>query len=109
MGFSKLEMKIKFDIVEEYLKRHEGQDSSRPLHKQDPYHQYNLECGEERHRTYLYLTDDQGYVKVWDLTQIIIETGLQSGDSYMSKKINFMPKRKEHIDVHILAEPLRQE
>ena len=27
MGFSKLEMKIKYDIVEEYLKRNEGQNS----------------------------------------------------------------------------------
>jgi hypothetical protein len=42
MGLSKLEMKIKYDIVEEYLKRHEGQESAQPLHKQDPYHQYNL-------------------------------------------------------------------
>jgi hypothetical protein len=109
MGFSKLEMKIKYDIVEEYLKRHEGQHSSNPLHKQDPYHQYNLDCEVERHRTYLYLADDQGYIKVWDLNQIIIETGLQRADSYVSTKINFMPKRKEHIDVRVLAEPLRLE
>jgi hypothetical protein len=109
MGFSKLEMKIKYDIVEEYLLRHEGQQSSHTLHKQDAYHEYNLECGEERHRTYLYLADDQGYIKVWDFNQIIIETGLQRADSYVSTKINFMPKRKENIDLRVLAEPLRQE
>jgi hypothetical protein len=68
-----------------------------------------LECGEERHRTYLYLADDQGYIKVWDFNQIIIETGLQRADSYVSTKVNFMPKRKENIDVRVLAEPLRQE
>ena len=109
MGFSKLEMKIKYDIVEEYLKRNEGQNSYHSLHKQDPYQQYNMECDEERHRTYLYLADDQGYIKVWDLNQIISETVLQSANSYISIKSNFMPKRKEHIDVQMLAEPLRQE
>ena len=73
----------------------------------DPH--YDRDVNEEIDRQYLYLTDDEGYLKVWDFTHIVKQTCLSQVPIYKSNKINYTPKRKEQVDASIVAEAIRKE
>ena len=68
-----------------------------------------MHIGEEQERTYLYVADDIGFLKVYDLTYIIKKTGLKPSESYPKTKISFNVKRKENVDCTSFANALRRE
>lgn len=60
-------------------------------------------------RTYIYLTDELGFLKVWDFTNIIKKLGFKQAKNYPQTKISFNPKRSETIDCTGYANSLRNE
>ncbi|CDW71705.1 UNKNOWN [Stylonychia lemnae] len=60
-------------------------------------------------RCYMYVADEAGFIKVWDLTNIIKKIGFSPADNYPQKKVSFNPKRKETIDCTIFASSMRND
>ena len=46
----------------------------------------------------MYLSDELGYIKIWDLDKIIKALGVQPAPNYTETKISFNPKRNETLD-----------
>ena len=70
----------------------------------------------EKERIYVYIVDELGFIKVWDLTYLIKYhlSSVISSIGHMktplrSAKVSFNPKRKENVDVTIFAKALRKE
>jgi hypothetical protein len=60
-------------------------------------------------RTYLYVADELGFLKVLDLTTVIKKLGFNKASNYPQTKISFNPKRKENIDISSFANSMRNE
>lgn len=60
-------------------------------------------------RCFIYLADEFGFIKIWDLTSFIEEYKIQEVPSYKSLKLNFNPKRKETVDVSAVVDSFRKE
>lgn len=58
-----------------------------------PDHAENLES------VYLYLGDDSGYIKVWDLSLLLDQCGIQKEVPFIETDLQFYPNRSEKIDV----------
>ncbi len=67
----------------------------------------NNDIHEIKERCYIYLSDEHGYVKVWDFTGLL--KNIKKVPSYVSTKLNFTPKRKENINVSTIADVVRRE
>jgi hypothetical protein len=57
----------------------------------------------------VYIADEVGYLKIWDLVPIIEKCGFPKASNYPLTKISFNPKRKENIDVTGIAKSFRNE
>jgi hypothetical protein len=56
---------------------------------------YKEDIKVEKERIRVYLTDELGYLKVWDLTHFIQGLGIKKAPNYPENKMSFNPKRKE--------------
>ena len=70
---------------------------------------YDKHIEREKERIYLYLADELGFLKVWDLTHLVKKIGLKTNKSYPEIKVSFNPKRKENVDCSSIATSLRKE
>jgi hypothetical protein len=57
----------------------------------------------------VYITDERGYLKIWDLTDIIEATCLKKVKSFKEVNLNYNSKRKEQVDASIIAATMRSE
>jgi hypothetical protein len=57
----------------------------------------------DKNRTLAYLGDEMGFIKVWDITNLISALGIKKCESDVSKKVSFNPKRKFDIDASNLV------
>mmetsp|Transcript_1193 Transcript_1193/g.1211 ORF Transcript_1193/g.1211 Transcript_1193/m.1211 type:complete len:100 (+) Transcript_1193:2198-2497(+) len=64
---------------------------------------------EEKERCFLYIGDDLGFLKVWDLTYIVKRLGFNKAKNHPKSKVSFNPKRKENIDISSFANQMRKE
>jgi hypothetical protein len=51
-----------------------------------------------KERAYIYLGDELGYLKIWDLSTFLKEFKINVCKSYIEMKGSFNPTRKENID-----------
>lgn len=56
----------------------------------------------------MYLGDEQGYLKIWDLTYLVKSLGVKKAGNYPASKMSFNPKRKEQVDQSMIAESFRR-
>lgn len=69
---------------------------------------YNETIDEERDRIYLYLGDDAGYLKLWDLDPVIARAGMKPVVAFRTTKTQYNPYRQEKCDVSDYANSLRR-
>lgn len=53
------------------------------------------EKGEVRERTYLYLADMKGFIKIWDLEEMFLKHKIKKLSSMERDKVNYNPRRKD--------------
>jgi hypothetical protein len=68
---------------------------------------YNEQVNDKKDRVYLYLGDDLGFVKLWDLTLLIEDKEIEKVDKITKLKTYFYPKRQENKDVSNYCVQLR--
>lgn len=56
---------------------------------------------------YLFLGDDAGYIKMWDLSLLLHHCGFEASLPYLETDLQFYPNRSEIIDASIWAESIR--
>lgn len=54
-------------------------------------------------KTYLYLCDNIGYVKIWNLTEMLESHKIDAVKPYIETVVNYFPSRSERIDVSSVA------
>ena len=54
-------------------------------------------------RTYIYVTGGKGFLKVLDITQVIIKSGIQKVAPFINTVVNFFPNRMEERNVSKFA------
>ena len=71
--------------------------------------EYDETVDEEKEHVYVYLGDDQGYVKLWDLSYYLKLNGYTPVESYVEqKKDTFFPNRKEFVNVNAYAKRMQK-
>lgn len=60
---------------------------------------YDSEVNEKKFRCYIYTGDSEGYIKLWDLTHVLVNCGFDPVKSYLDTKTSFLASRKDTIDV----------
>jgi hypothetical protein len=68
---------------------------------------YNDHIEEEFDRLYLYIGDEYGFIKVWNLTTIIREIGIPPCKGMRDGLRSFNPFRQEKIDCSEMANQIR--
>ena len=59
---------------------------------------YNEKLHVKKERAYIYIGDELGYLKIWDMQTFIDEFGLKQCKSFIELKGNYNPTRKESVD-----------
>ena len=70
---------------------------------------YEKNLGVVKDRIYLYLADEIGFLKVWDLTYLVAFLKFSPAPNYPKTKVSFNAKRKENIDYSIHMSSIRSE
>ena len=60
-------------------------------------------------KTYVYLCDSAGHVKIWNLTEMIESFGFEKVQPYNETVQNYFPSRSEQVNVSNMANHLRNE
>ena len=68
---------------------------------------YNDSIYEDKDRLYLYIGDEFGFLKMWDLDPVLERAGIKHVKSYRSTKTSFNPFRQEKVDCTDYAHQLR--
>ena len=68
---------------------------------------YNDHIEEEYDRLYLYIGDEYGFIKIWNLTSIIREIGVGPCKGMRDGVRSFNPYRQEKIDCSEMANQIR--
>jgi hypothetical protein len=77
------------------------------MHLLDPDYDANIDQNEEH--VYMYLGDDQGYIKLWELSYFLKKAGLQPVPGYIEQRGDqFFPNRKEFVNVATYSGRLRK-
>jgi hypothetical protein len=63
----------------------------------------------EVEKTYLYLCDNSGYVKIWNLTEMIEAHKIDAVAPYIDTVVNFFPSRSERINLTSTAQFARKD
>lgn len=63
---------------------------------------------EELDRVFLFIGDELGFLKLWDLTSVISLLGVQKCVSHKESKGSFNPTRSEVIDCSVITNQLRE-
>jgi hypothetical protein len=63
----------------------------------------------EVEKIYLYLCDNAGYVKVWNLTEMIEAHKIEQVPSYIDTVLNYYPSRSERINLTSTAHFARKD
>ena len=69
---------------------------------------YNEKLDIEKERTYLYVGDEHGYLKIWDLTAFLEQksseaNGIQKCKKAIDNKTAFNPRRQETVDCSLFT------
>ena len=82
-------MEIKFDEMRPpYMEKNQLLDP-----------QYDADVGVEKERIYMYLGDDFGIMKLWDMTYLLEKSGFQKCKSWKETRgKNYYPSRKENVN-----------
>jgi WD40 repeat protein len=59
---------------------------------------YNEKVKERTHRAYMYVGDELGYLKVWDLASFLRNSDIQKVKSHVEHKTSFNPRRQEIVN-----------
>jgi hypothetical protein len=68
---------------------------------------YNDHIEEEYDRLYLYIADEYGFIKIWNLTTIIKDIGIGRCKGMRDGIRSFNPYRQEKIDCSEMANQIR--
>ena len=60
--------------------------------------EYNENLDKEISRRYLYIGDEQGYLKIWNLTGIFESMGINKVPRYIDIRNTWNPRRKGLVD-----------
>jgi len=60
--------------------------------------EYLKNINKEIERVFVYIADESGYLKTWDLTYFIENLGVNKAANYPESKNSFNPKRKDKVD-----------
>jgi len=69
---------------------------------------YNSTIHEVKDRTLLYIGDEAGFIKLWDLDLAIERTGIKPVKAFRDMKVQYNPYRMEKVDCSELASSIRK-
>lgn len=65
---------------------------------------YNANINNEIERIYLYLGDEGGFLKIWDLTSVFKNSGIEKIKAVTEQKTAYNPFRMEKIDCTVFGD-----
>ena len=68
---------------------------------------YNQKIHIVKERLYLYVGDEAGFLKLWDLDPVIERAGIKPVKAFKDTKTQYNPYRMEKVDCRELANQLR--
>ena len=69
---------------------------------------YNDKLEEVKERVFIYVGDELGFIKLWDLTEILASSGVAKTKRVIELKTAFNPNRQETVDCSTAAEHIRK-
>jgi len=69
--------------------------------------EYMATLDDELERFYLYVGDEYGFLKIWDLNILLKQTGIKKVPRFIDTKTAFNPRRKEITDTTSIADQIR--
>lgn len=70
--------------------------------------EWNATVDEERERIMLYIGDELGYIKLLNITDMIMRTGIEKVAAYTESRASFNPRRQEIVDTTAFAKQYRR-